>query len=120
MQKNIIRRIIQFVPVLLGITFLAFSLIYMSPSDPVSVRLSAGGISADPVLVEKMTREMGLDRPFFVQYGDWLFRFLQGDMGSSYITDESVSSMILRALPYTLKMAAASLILTLMIACTTG
>lgn len=120
MQKNIIKRIIQFVPVLLGITFLAFSLIYMSPSDPVSVRLSAGGISADPVLVEKMTREMGLDRPFFVQYGDWLFRFLQGDMGSSYITDESVSSMILRALPYTLKMAAASLILTLMISIPLG
>lgn len=92
----------------------------MSPSDPVSVRLSAGGISADPVLVEKMTREMGLDRPFFVQYGDWLFRFLQGDMGSSYITDESVSSMILRALPYTLKMAAASLILTLMISILLG
>ena len=92
----------------------------MSPSDPVSVRLSAGGISADPVLVEKMTREMGLDRPFFVQYGDWLFRFLQGDMGSSYITDESVSSMILRALPYTLKMAAASLILTLMISIPLG
>ena len=64
MQKNIIKRIIQFIPVLLGITFLAFSLIYMSPSDPVSVRLSAGGISADSVLVEKMTREMGLDRPF--------------------------------------------------------
>ena len=92
----------------------------MSPSDPVSVRLSAGGISADSVLVEKMTREMGLDRPFFVQYGDWLFRFLQGDMGSSYITDESVSSMILRALPYTLKMAAASLILTLMISIPLG
>lgn len=67
-----------------------------------------------------MTREMGLDRPFFVQYGDWLFRFLQGDMGSSYITDESVSSMILRALPYTLKMAAASLILTLMISIPLG
>lgn len=63
---------------------------------------------------------MGLDRPFFVQYGDWLFRFLQGDMGSSYITDESVSSMILRALPYTLKMAAASLILTLMISIPLG
>ena len=120
MQKNIIKRIIQFIPVLLGITFLAFGLIYMSPSDPVSVRLSAGGISADPVLVEKMTREMGLDRPFFVQYGDWLFRFLQGDMGSSYITDESVSSMILRALPYTLEMAAASLILTLMISIPLG
>lgn len=120
MQKNIIKRIIQFVPVLFGITFLPFSLIYMSPSDPVSVRLSAGGISADPVLVEKMTREMGLDRPFFVQYGDWLFRFLQGDMGSSYITDESVSSMIVRALPYTLKMAAASLILTLMISIPLG
>lgn len=120
MQKNIIKRIIQFISVLLGITFLAFSLIYMSPSDPVSVRLSAGGISADPVLVEKMTREMGLDRPFFVQYGDWLYRFLQGDMGSSYITDESVSSMILRALPYTLKMAAASLILTLMISIPLG
>lgn len=78
MQKNIIKRIIQFIPVLLGITFLAFSLIYMSPSDPVSVRLSAGGISADPVLVEKMTREMGLDRPFLYNTGTGFSGFSRG------------------------------------------
>ena len=48
MRRSIIRRVLQFIPVLLGITFLAFLLIYLSPSDPVSVRMSAGGISVSP------------------------------------------------------------------------
>ena len=120
MRRSIIRRVLQFIPVLLGITFLAFLLIYFSPSDPVSVRMSAGGISVSPEIMESMRRSMGLDRSLLVQYGDWLWNILHGNMGKSYITDADVLDQILKALPYTLKMAGASLLLTLCISIPVG
>lgn len=120
MRRSIIRRVLQFISVLLGITFLAFLLIYFSPSDPVSVRMSAGGISVSPEIMESMRRSMGLDRPLLVQYGDWLWNILHGNMGKSYITDADVLDQILKALPYTLKMAGASLLLTLCISIPVG
>lgn len=120
MRRSIIRRVLQFIPVLLGITFLAFLLIYLSPSDPVSVRMSAGGISVSPEIMESMRRSMELDRPLLIQYGDWLWNILHGNMGKSYITDADVLDQILKALPYTLKMAGASLLLTLCISIPVG
>lgn len=120
MRRSIIRRVLQFIPVLLGITFLAFLLIYLSPSDPVSVRMSAGGISVSPEIIDSMRRSMGLDRPLLIQYGDWLWNILHGNMGKSYITDADVLDQILKALPYTLKMAGASLLLTLCISIPVG
>lgn len=120
MRRSIIRRVLQFIPVLLGITFHAFLLIYLSPSDPVSVRMSAGGISVSPEIMESMRRSMGLDRPLLIQYGDWLWNILHGNMGKSYITDADVLDQILKALPYTLKMAGASLLLTLCISIPVG
>ena len=120
MRRSIIRRVLQFIPVLLGITFLAFLLIYLSPSDPVSVRMSAGGISVSPEIMESMRRSMGLDRPLLIQYGDWLWNILHGNMGKSYITDADVLDQILKALAYTLKMAGASLLLTLCISIPVG
>lgn len=120
MRRSIIRRVLQFIPVLLGITFLAFLLIYLSPSDPVSVRMSAGGISVSPEIMESMRRSMRLDRPLLIQYGDWLWNILHGNMGKSYITDADVLDQILKALPYTLKMAGASLLLTLCISIPVG
>lgn len=120
MRRSIVRRVLQFIPVLLGITFLAFLLIYLSPSDPVSVRMSAGGISVSPEIMESMRRSMGLDRPLLIQYGDWLWNILHGNMGKSYITDADVLDQILKALPYTLKMAGASLLLTLCISIPIG
>ena len=120
MRRSIVRRVLQFIPVLLGITFLAFLLIYLSPSDPVSVRMSVGGISVSPEIMESMRRSMGLDRPLLIQYGDWLWNILHGNMGKSYITDADVLDQILKALPYTLKMAGASLLLTLCISIPVG
>ena len=120
MRRSIVKRVLQFIPVLLGITFLAFLLIYLSPSDPVSVRMSAGGISVSPEIMESMRRSMGLDRPLLIQYGDWLWNILHGNMGKSYITDADVLDQILKALPYTLKMAGASLLLTLCISIPVG
>lgn len=118
--KSLLQRFLQFIPVFFGITLLSFGLIYIAPGDPVGIRLSAGGVAADPQLVEQMRTEMGLDAPFLVQYGHWLIHFLQGDMGTSYITDLPVAATFWKALPYTLRMAGTAMGLTLLISLPLG
>ena len=116
----LVRRCAQFIPVFFGITVLSFTLIHLAPSDPVSVRLSLGGIAVDPAAAAQMRTEMGLDRPLSVQYGDWLMRFLHGDMGTSYRSGRPVSALLLQALPYTLAIAASAMLLTLLISLPLG
>ena len=116
----LVRRCAQFIPVFFGITVLSFTLIHLAPSDPVSVRLSLGGIAVDPSAAAQMRTEMGLDRPLSVQYGDWLMRFLHGDMGTSYRSDRPVSALLLQALPYTLTIAGSAMLLTLLISLPLG
>ena len=116
----LVRRCAQFIPVFFGITVLSFTLIHLAPSDPVSVRLSLGGIAVDPAAAAQMRTEMGLDRPLPIQYGDWLMRFLHGDMGTSYRSDRPVSALLLQALPYTLAIAASAMLLTLLISLPLG
>ena len=118
--SDLVRRCAQFIPVFFGITVLSFTLIHLAPSDPVSVRLSLGGIAVDPVTAAQMRTEMGLDRPLPIQYGDWLMRFLHGDMGISYRSDRPVATMLLQALPYTLAIAASAMLLTLLISLPLG
>ena len=118
--SHLVRRCAQFIPVFFGITVLSFTLIHLAPSDPVSVRLSLGGIAVDPVTAAQMRTEMGLDRPLPIQYGDWLMRFLHGDMGTSYRSDRPVSALLLQALPYTLAIAASAMLLTLLISLPLG
>ena len=118
--SHFVRRCAQFIPVFFGITVLSFTLIHLAPSDPVSVRLSLGGIAVDPVTAAQMRTEMGLDRPLPIQYGDWLMRFLHGDMGISYRSDRPVAAMLLQALPYTLAIAASAMLLTLLISLPLG
>ena len=118
--SDLVRRCAQFIPVFFGITVLSFTLIHLAPSDPVSVRLSLGGIAVDPTVAAQMRTEMGLDRPLPIQYGDWLMRFLHGDMGTSYRSDRSVAAMLLQALPYTLAIAASAMLLTLLISLPLG
>ena len=116
----LVRRCAQFIPVFFGITVLSFTLIHLAPSDPVSVRLSLGGIAVDPAAAAQMRTEMGLDRPLPVQYGDWLMRFLHGDMGTSYRSGRPVSALLLQALPYTLTIAGGAMLLTLLISLPLG
>ena len=118
--SDLVHRCTQFIPVFFGITVLSFTLIHLAPSDPVSVRLSLGGIAVDPVTAAQMRTEMGLDRPLPIQYGDWLIRFLHGDMGTSYRSDRPVAAMLLQALPYTLAIAASAMLLTLLISLPLG
>ena len=119
-MKPLLRRCLQFIPVFFGITLLSFGLLYIAPSDPVSIRLTEDGTAANPEVVARMRAEMGLDEPFLVQYGTWLTHFVQGDMGKSYITDIPVAKTFSSALPYTLRMAGMAMLLTLLVSLPLG
>ena len=120
LMKPLLRRCLQFIPVFFGITLLSFGLLYIAPSDPVSIRLTEDGTAANPEVVARMRAEMGLDEPFLVQYGTWLTHFVQGDMGKSYITDIPVAKTFSSALPYTLRMAGMAMLLTLLVSLPLG
>ncbi len=110
--RYILRRIIALVPVLLGVTFITYGLMYLSPQDPVEMMLQAGGTAPAPEVVEAMRHQMGLDRPFLVQYASWLWNFIRGDMGTSYTNGADVGGMIIKALPNTLKLSFGAVLIT--------
>ena len=109
-----LRRIIALIPVLLGVTFLTYGLMYLSPKDPVEMMLQGQGTAPAPEVVEAMRHQLGLDRPFLVQYVDWLSCFVRGDMGVSYLDGAPVAGKLLSALPNTLKLTAASVLVTVL------
>lgn len=120
MRKYIIKRLIQLVPVLLGITFLTFALIYFSPGDPAAMLLSATGIAPSPELIQKVREDMGLNKPFLIQYLNWLGGVLKGDFGNSYKYSKPVLDLIMESLPSTFKLAGVSLIGMMLIALPLG
>lgn len=90
------------IPVLIGITFLAFTLGVIAPGDPAVEYLSMDGVSAPTEKeIEKAREEMGLNENIFLQYGKWTIRAFKGDLGKSYITKTSIREEIQRRLPIT-------------------
>ena len=116
----ILRRLLSVLPVLLGVTLLTYGLMYLSPQDPVEMMLQGQGIAPDPEVVATMRSQLGLDRPFLVQYFNWLWDFICGDMGTSYIDGASVAGKLLTALPNTLKLTAAAVVVTILLAVPLG
>lgn len=120
MQHYIVRRILQSNPVLLGISLITFVLIQLLPSDPAVVILRVNKI---PVTLEAIaaTREkLGLDRPLYVQYLDWLWKVIHLDFGNSFITGEPVFQEILHYAPVTLELTACTAVVILLVALPTG
>lgn len=115
-----VRRLVSLVPVLLGVTLLTYGLMYLSPQDPVDALLQGQGTASTPEVTEAMRHQLGLDRPFLLQYLDWLRRFLCGDMGTSYANGEPVAQKLLSALPNTLKLTISSVVLTMLLSVPLG
>lgn len=115
-----LQRLLQIVIVLFGISFLSFLLIYLAPGDPVRAMFAVtGNIPSEEILAD-MREQMGLNRPFLVQYGNWLMNCLQGDFGTSYSQGKPVSQMLaVRVLP-TLQLALLSLVMMLVMAVPAG
>ncbi|MEI4195940.1 ABC transporter permease [Roseovarius sp. E0-M6] len=95
MIDTAVRRLLQSIPVLIGVLILGFLLIQLSPGDP--ARVFAGAM-APPEVVEQIREQMGLDRPMLVQFWPYLERVLQGDLGRSFISNKTVASELGRPL----------------------
>ncbi|MBN8926438.1 MAG: glutathione ABC transporter permease GsiC [Rhodospirillales bacterium 69-11] len=87
---------------------IVFAAIRLVPGDPAELLLSQGGVAPDPAAVAELHEQLGLDRPFLVQYGDNLRRLAQGDLGRSLQDDSPVLNEIARRLPRTLELIAAA------------
>lgn len=101
--------------VLIGISFLTFLLTYLAPGDPVRTMYAATGIVPSEEVMNQTREEMGLTRPFLVQYGDWLFSCLRGDFGNSYSLKKPVLTLLGSRLWPTIKLSLASMILMLLV-----
>lgn len=114
-KKQLGRRLGQIVIVLIGISFLTFLLTYMAPGDPVRTMYAASGIVPSEEVMQQTREEMGLTRPFLVQYADWLTGCLKGDFGNSYSLKKSVLDLLGSRLWPTMKLSLFSMILMLLV-----
>ncbi|MGD9821638.1 MAG: ABC transporter permease, partial [Aminobacteriaceae bacterium] len=112
MFKYIARRILFLLPVLVGVSFIVFSLLYITPGDPARMVL---GDQATEEAVQEFRNKEGLNDPFLVQYGRYVYKALQGDIGRSYMTRRPVSDEILSAFPSTIKLAALSMVIAILL-----
>lgn len=106
MARYIVRRILQLVPVLLGVSVLVFLMIHLVPGDPAQVMLQEYGSSEQ---VASLRHTLGLDRPLPVQYGAFVWRLMHADLGTSIRSGRSVAAEIAFRLPNTLRLTAASM-----------
>lgn len=122
MKHYVIKRILSAIPLLICISFVCFCFINLIPSDPAEVALRVRQV---PVITEEAVQEvrseLGLDKPFFVRYVDWVVNCVQGDFGISYTNpSRTVSEELLRCMPATLELAGASFILVILLSIPIG
>ncbi|HXV60018.1 MAG TPA: ABC transporter permease [Vicinamibacteria bacterium] len=108
MLRYVSRRLVETFLALLGTSVFVFSMIHMIPGDPA---LMVAGLEAGPEVVEQIRRELGLDRPLYVQYASFLANALKGDLGVSIRTGYPVAEEILDRFPYTLGIAVGGTVL---------
>ncbi len=119
MKKYILSRLLQLIPILIGITFITFGMLQFASTDVVDKMYEQSGTVSEEVKAKKRA-EFGLDQPFLVQYGNWLKGVFTGNMGISFVSDKSVSETFLDKLPATLELMAISIVLTLLISIPLG
>ncbi len=117
MLKYILRRLLMMIPVMLGVIFLVFFIISLTPGDVAAMILGDG---ATPEAIVELREEMGLDDPIIVQYANYMKDLLTGDMGTSYSTNKLVSSEIGQRFPNTFKLTVTAIILAVMISIPIG
>ncbi len=93
-KKQIIKRLLQIVIVLIGISFITFALTFMSPGDPVRNMYTATGVMPTEEMVQETREELGLNDPFLVQYTRWLENCLKGDFGKSYSLNKPLQNFL--------------------------
>ena len=115
MNKNqIASRLLQMLIVLIGISFITFLLTYLSPGDPARNVYTHSGIMPTTEMIEEMRVTLGLNKPFFTQYTDWVLNCLQGNFGDSFMLQKPVAELLGDRLWPTLKLTLAATVLMLL------
>jgi dipeptide transport system permease protein len=108
MIQFILRRVSHIFPAFFGVTLLTFSLIHLIPGDPVELRAGERGL--DPLRHAAMKAEMGLDKPLYVQYFNYIGNVLRGDLGKSFVTKKPVFEEFLTLFPATFELSICAMI----------
>ena len=117
MNRYIIKRLLLSIPVLLGATFLVFTIMDFAPGDPAKIIL--GSSATEEALMLKRA-ELGLDRPFFVRYGSFIINLLRGNMGLSYRNGQEVTKLIFGRLTNTLLLASLGMLFAVIVGIPVG
>ncbi|OKO92475.1 Dipeptide transport system permease protein DppB [Geobacillus proteiniphilus] len=117
MAGMIVRRFFQLILLLVGISFLVFTSMYIAPGDPATI---IAGPTASQSDIDAIREDLGLNDPFLVQYGRYISGVLHGDLGYSYQTKQPVWEAIMTRFPNTLKLAIASIIVAVIIGVVAG
>ena len=102
MGKYIIKRLLQLIPVLIGITFLSFAMMRLAGGDAVTYMYENAGSAVSQEVIDNAKAEYGLDKPFLVQYAAWFAGMVTGDMGESYVSHRDVYETFISKLPATM------------------
>jgi peptide/nickel transport system permease protein len=111
-SRFVLRRLLQAVPTVLGVTLLVFLLLHLVPGDPARALL---GPRATPGEITRLHHEWGLDRPLYVQFGLFLSRLVHGDLGQSIFLDDSVRSLIAQRIPVTGSLIVLGVVFTILV-----
>ena len=103
--------------VLLGVLVAVFIMLKLTPGDPATALL---GVQATPEELARVRHALGLDRPWFVQFGIWLGNLLRGDLGTSYISKKPVAELILTRLPVTLELSFLAMLIAVLVGIPAG
>lgn len=118
MTKYVLKRLLILIPTLLGVSFIVFLLLYLSPGD---AALAVAGPNATKEAVDAIRENLGLNEPFLVQYLNYLKNLIfHFDLGTSYHSGRSVSEALLRVFPTTIKLAGGALIIAIIFGITFG
>lgn len=102
MLNRVLKRIAISIPVLVGVVLAIFIMLRIVPGNPVTTMM---GEHVNPAVIEKISREMGLDQPLYVQFFRYIANALRGDFGTSYRLNRNVTGIILEAFPNTVKLS---------------
>lgn len=120
MKNYALKRLLQLIPILLAITFLSYGMMRIAGSDVVEQKMENTSGTVSQEMIDNARAELGLDKPFVVQYFTWLGNLLRGDMGTSYVSNKPVFSTFVSKLPATLLLTAVSMLLTVLISIPLG
>lgn len=106
------------VPVLVATSFLVFLMMHAIPGDPAQIWV--GFETTDPAILDSVRKSLGLDRPLVVQYGQWVWRILHGDLGESVRTGRPIAALVAESLPVTVQLSVYALIVALAVGMPVG